>query len=313
MPFPPTQPERTRSLLGLDLDSLSFTDALSNQSPPTPRYIVVSWADALVAQGHGWDPRIYSDPLPSGSSTPYPLPDDQCRNATLVPIPPMDTEESPGPLAPAPGREINELPPGTHSSSSILLHDPFPHHQNTGPWFASRGGTPIGDRSYDVEFYSSAPSSPRPGADGDSANNLDLKMHRTRPAIALDPTQPPRVDGKPRERVYAACERCRVRKLRCDGAQPTCYNCQRAADKLRCTKGGGGGGAVQCAYPSGPPKRRGADKTQRIRSPIGQRRPRQSTLSSGKRRAEREGTVSASESANDGGDASGSLPGTPDD
>ena len=205
MPSPPatlSHPERTRSLPELDLDSLSFTDT----SPPTPRYIVVSWADALVAQGHGWDPQIYSDPFPSTSSTPHPLLDDQYPNATLAPTPPIDTDVDRRTLSPALGRDIEELPPGTHSSSSILLHDPFPYHhqQNTGSWFASRGGTPTGDRSYDVEFYSSAPSSPVPPPD---ALNVDMKNHRTRPAIALDPTQPLRVDGKPRERVYAACER----------------------------------------------------------------------------------------------------------
>ena len=73
---------------------------------------------------------------------------------------------------------------------------------------------------------------------------------------------------------------------------------------------------MQCVYPAGPPKRRGADKAQRIRSPIGQRRPRNSAAKSSgsgkgkEREGEREGTVSASESA----EASGpSLPGTPDE
>ena len=222
MPSPSTlgQPlERKHSLSELDLDDLSFTDApLVNQQPPTPRYIVVSWADALVAQGHGWDPQIYSDPLPS-SSTPHPQPlfDDRYPNATLVPTPPIDTEDGHARALSSPSRDAHmrmytlpdspeELPPGTHSSSSIFLHDPFPHHPNTstGAWFASRGGTPTGDHSYDVEFYSSAPSSPRPP---DTLSADMMKMHRTRPAIALDPTQPLRVDGKPRERVYAACER----------------------------------------------------------------------------------------------------------
>ena len=49
----------------------------------------------------------------------------------------------------------------------------------------------------------SAPSSPTPPG----TLSVDMNLHRTRPAIALDPTQPLRVDGKPRERVYAACER----------------------------------------------------------------------------------------------------------
>ena len=108
-------------------------------------------------------------------------------------------------------RQAEELPPpGTHSSSSVLLYHPFLHHQNDGSWFASRGGTPVGNHSYGVEFYSSAPCSPRHmGADADSASTsaTSTPTPRTRPAIALDPTQPLRVDGKPRERVYAACER----------------------------------------------------------------------------------------------------------
>ncbi|TBU30140.1 hypothetical protein BD311DRAFT_622398, partial [Dichomitus squalens] len=35
--------------------------------------------------------------------------------------------------------------------------------------------------------------------------------------------------GAPRERIAVACDRCRYRKMKCDGAQPSCSNCQRAA------------------------------------------------------------------------------------
>ena len=69
---------------------------------------------------------------------------------------------------------------------------------------------------------------------------------------------------------------------------------------------------MQCVYPAGPPKRRGADKAQRIRSPIGQRQPRKLILGSQTKRKGSAGAVSASgESANS--EASSSVPGTPDD
>ncbi|CDO69667.1 hypothetical protein BN946_scf184851.g55 [Trametes cinnabarina] len=80
--------------------------------------------------------------------------------------------------------------------------------------------------------------------------------------IALDPSQPLTVDGKPRARVFVACDRCRVRKLRCDGAKPACYNCQKVAHT-----------DVQCIYDR-EPKRRGQDKAPRTRSAVGQRKPR---------------------------------------
>ncbi|KAI0351378.1 hypothetical protein OH77DRAFT_1367226, partial [Trametes cingulata] len=52
------------------------------------------------------------------------------------------------------------------------------------------------------------------------------------------------VDGKPRERVYVACDRCRTRKLRCDGAQPACFNCQKVAHT-----------GVECRYDPAPKRR----------------------------------------------------------
>ena len=59
----------------------------------------------------------------------------------------------------------------------------------------------------------------------------------------------------------------RVRKLRCDGAKPECYNCQRADD-------------AQCHYDPHP-KRRGQDKAQRTRSAVGQRKPRRPAVRKG--------------------------------
>ncbi|KAI0640744.1 hypothetical protein C8Q79DRAFT_438191 [Trametes meyenii] len=78
-------------------------------------------------------------------------------------------------------------------------------------------------------------------------------------SIALDPSQPRTVDGRPRVRVFVACDRCRHRKLRCDGARPVCFNCQKAA--------------AMCQYDP-TPKRRGQDKAPRTRSAVGTRQPR---------------------------------------
>ncbi|TBU49763.1 hypothetical protein BD309DRAFT_976756 [Dichomitus squalens] len=291
-------PEFARSLPELDFSGISYALSPANQPPPTPRYAVLSWEDALASHFHGWDPRIYSDPLVCTPAGLEPFFANEFYDPSLAAFPPMHAE---GPSAEWPAAherqaKAEELPPpGTHSSASVLLHQPFPHHQNDGSWFASRGGTPVGNHSFGVELYSSAPSSPTP-VDAGTATPTP----RTRPAIALDPTQPLRVDGKPRERVYAACERCRVRKLRCDGAQPTCYNCNKAKDK-----------GVKCVYPVSPPKRRGADKGQRIRSPIGQRQPRKGVAGGTGKRRERGGDVGASgDSATEG---SSSVPGTPDD
>jgi len=57
--------------------------------------------------------------------------------------------------------------------------------------------------------------------------------------------QPPTTQGKARTRVYVACLQCRSRKIRCDGAKPTCHNCGRRSS--------------ECKYDA-VPKRRGPDK-----------------------------------------------------
>ncbi len=52
----------------------------------------------------------------------------------------------------------------------------------------------------------------------------------------------------------------RVRKLRCDGAKPSCFNCENVA-------------GVTCFYDP-TPKRRGQDRAPRTRSAVGHRKPR---------------------------------------
>ncbi|EAU85892.2 hypothetical protein CC1G_02915 [Coprinopsis cinerea okayama7 len=91
----------------------------------------------------------------------------------------------------------------------------------------------------------SAPSAPPPPpADPPKPK----KSRREKPRIELAPDQPPTTQGKPRERVYVACIQCRTRKIRCDGAKPTCHNCSRRTT-----------GNNDCTYDS-VPKRRGPDK-----------------------------------------------------
>ncbi|KAI0671085.1 hypothetical protein C8Q78DRAFT_974078 [Trametes maxima] len=72
---------------------------------------------------------------------------------------------------------------------------------------------------------------------------------RIRPKIALDASQPPTAQGKPRARVYVACNQCRVRKTRCDGAKPVCFHCRKRPPE----------DGEQCNYEP-QPKRRGQDK-----------------------------------------------------
>ncbi|OSD04886.1 hypothetical protein PYCCODRAFT_1465840 [Trametes coccinea BRFM310] len=103
-------------------------------------------------------------------------------------------------------------------------------------------------------YRDSSPSYTETGSVGSSSKG--------KPKIALDPSQPLTTDGKPRARVFVACDRCRVRKLRCDGAKPVCYNCQKVAHT-----------GVECVYDPAP-KRRGQDKAPRTRSAVGQRKPR---------------------------------------
>ncbi|KAI0655605.1 hypothetical protein C8Q70DRAFT_422985 [Cubamyces menziesii] len=81
---------------------------------------------------------------------------------------------------------------------------------------------------------------------------------RIRPKIALDPSQPPTALGKPRARVYVACNQCRTRKTRCDGAKPVCFHCRKRPPE----------NGESCSYEA-QPKRRGQDK-----APGGRKRKR---------------------------------------
>ncbi|TBU37373.1 hypothetical protein BD309DRAFT_1063742 [Dichomitus squalens] len=77
---------------------------------------------------------------------------------------------------------------------------------------------------------------------------------RIRPTIALDANQPLTARGQPRARVYVACNQCRVRKTRCDGAKPICSNCHKRPPEF----------PGECSYDA-QPIRRGQDKGPGIR------------------------------------------------
>ncbi|TRM64026.1 hypothetical protein BD626DRAFT_568626 [Schizophyllum amplum] len=72
------------------------------------------------------------------------------------------------------------------------------------------------------------------------------RARRDKAPIPLDPSQPLTTRGKPRARVYVACQQCRNRKIRCDGAKPACHNCTVK-------------GVSECNYDP-IPRRRGPDK-----------------------------------------------------
>ncbi|KAH7885280.1 hypothetical protein F5I97DRAFT_1884201 [Phlebopus sp. FC_14] len=92
-------------------------------------------------------------------------------------------------------------------------------------------------------------SSQSPEADSGVPTSRTKKSRREKPRIELAPDQPLTTQGKPRARVYVACLQCRTRKIRCDGAKPTCHNCSRRAKANE-----------ECTYDAAP-KRRGPDKT----------------------------------------------------
>ncbi|KAM5544301.1 hypothetical protein V8D89_001961 [Ganoderma adspersum] len=237
---------------------------------------VVSWLDALSVQGTGWLPEFYADPpRPSHYS-----PDTRPFDHTFDTFAPAFHQE------PSTMHHHYQTPlgaPVAHSNSSVntlYRHNAYAgpiasvsvshhhhHHRGPSPVFYEEQSPPLplvqafpdfgfGDAD-SVPSLSSASSV----TDTESISASESRR-RQKSKIALAADQPLTVDGKPRERVYVACDRCRLRKLRCDGGQPSCFNCERVADQ-----------GVFCCYETAP-RRRGQDKAPRIRSPVGQRKPR---------------------------------------
>ncbi|KAF8842166.1 hypothetical protein BDN67DRAFT_899803 [Paxillus ammoniavirescens] len=128
-------------------------------------------------------------------------------------------------------------------------------------------------------------SSQSPGTAEDTASR-PKKPRREKPRIDLAPNQPLTTQGKPRARVYVACLQCRTRKIRCDGAKPTCHNCTRR------TKAND-----ECVYDAAP-KRRGPDKMPGARQRMA-REVRQGSesdaMASRRRRRKKHGVVSTTQ------------------
>ncbi|KAG8214553.1 hypothetical protein J3R82DRAFT_9614 [Butyriboletus roseoflavus] len=115
------------------------------------------------------------------------------------------------------------------------------------------------------------------------SSSRSKKSRREKPRLELAPDQPLTTQGKPRARVYVACLQCRTRKIRCDGAKPTCHNCTRR-----------GKPTDPCVYDAAP-KRRGPDKTPGARQRMAREARQESdtdTVASRRRRRKRHDTAS---------------------
>ncbi|KAL4063290.1 hypothetical protein V8B97DRAFT_2026456 [Scleroderma yunnanense] len=123
------------------------------------------------------------------------------------------------------------------------------------------------------------------------------KSRRTKPHIELAPDQPLTTQGKPRARVYVACIQCRTRKIRCDGAKPSCHNCARRAKV-----------DDECSYDAAP-KRRGPDKVPGARQRMAREARMEGSADSGtstrRRRRQRDESDTNENSAAISEDASG--------
>ncbi|KAF8908985.1 hypothetical protein CPB84DRAFT_1843323 [Gymnopilus junonius] len=145
----------------------------------------------------------------------------------------------------------------SHPSSSLLKRDVIDTFSLGGPYVSfhpESSASIVSTRELHLrsDFWPDNTSSvPQPGA------LPKVKKRRKKPRIELAPDQPPTTQGKPRARVYVACQQCRNRKIRCDGAKPVCHNCGRRTN-----------GNSECNYDP-VPKRRGPDRTPGARQRTG--------------------------------------------
>ncbi|EIW55382.1 uncharacterized protein TRAVEDRAFT_173096 [Trametes versicolor FP-101664 SS1] len=131
---------------------------------------------------------------------------------------------------------------------SVLDETLPPTQRQSSPDSSSLLGSASGSNERSSGVGSAASRSRSPSSrDGERSDDLRSSPRATPTAIA--PEQPLTARGKPRERVYLACEQCRARKMRCDGTKPACDNCTR---RKRPTGG-------PCTYDEAP-RRRGKDR-----------------------------------------------------
>ncbi|PCH40106.1 hypothetical protein WOLCODRAFT_98280 [Wolfiporia cocos MD-104 SS10] len=187
---------------------------------------------------YAYQPSTYDAPssFPAGSSAP-PVYQPAPSNLHLVPEPqtsaniavPNGATHSRGPAISPSSRPVPSLAP--------VHPDPLPL-SGQGPSYEPRSATTPSSASRPLEAPSKGPGERR-----------SIKTRREKPRLQLASDQPLTTQGKPRARVFVACVQCRTRKIRCNGAKPVCYNCDRRAE-----------GNKTCTYDVAP-KRRGPDKT----------------------------------------------------
>ncbi|KAF9221637.1 hypothetical protein BS17DRAFT_785095 [Gyrodon lividus] len=266
-------------------------------------------------------PSKHSESLPSITSMSLPgFPNPPPSHSLPDYRPPHDPSYTPGPPLPHP-YSSSHFPPELDQPSSFLNRpqyneDALTHHdrihrfpsQQESYYRAdhSRPPPPVHDFSqldpslmldqqqttYLPRGHSAAGSSSSrsPGEAEDTTASRPKKTRREKPRIDLAPNQPLTTQGKQRARVYVACLQCRTRKIRCDGAKPTCHNCTRRAKSND-----------ECVYDAAP-KRRGPDKTPGARQRMA-REARQDSetdaVSSHRRRRKQHGVASTPPPANE--------------
>ena len=175
---------------------------------PSP-YDVVAWLDVLASQEQGFDPRVYSDPQLSTQLLDYPQHAQFAQQPQFAPPPQYPPHTSYQPQSqyfqepqfhPYPVQRSNTYPPAFQQGSSSSHQQQHHQHVPQYPY-------PVPGAQYDApieEEYtnSSICSSPR-HTDPESPNS----SIRAKSKIALDSSQPLTVEGKPRERVFVACDR----------------------------------------------------------------------------------------------------------
>ncbi|KAG9007525.1 hypothetical protein FRB94_014294 [Tulasnella sp. JGI-2019a] len=165
----------------------------------------------------------------------------------------------------------------TPSYQTSLLNfyaDQTPRSLPSVPAASRTGASNIQFAPYECAQYTEQPSAYDPGQAEFQGSSLTMQqLDGTRPIIptedrAPDPPQPTMGNQKtqdkgegsnpsPGKRAALACVTCRSRKVRCDGARPSCSNCRQR----HC--------AASCSYDEAP-RRRGPDrKPGRIRGPSG--------------------------------------------
>ncbi|KAH9891994.1 hypothetical protein C8Q73DRAFT_792314 [Cubamyces lactineus] len=155
----------------------------------------------------------------------------------------------------------DSAPNGNPSSSSSSTHRDVRNHsalRSTSPLTAECDLPSPQDAQPPLAGPSSARHASEHTSEQHRSSSTNPPGRRIRPKIALDPSQPPTALGKPRARVYVACNQCRTRKTRCDGAKPVCFHCRKRPPE----------NGESCTYEA-QPKRRGQDK-----APGGRKRKR---------------------------------------